>query len=156
METVPQDLQQGVAKTLLRRCLYHGRIHFKRTFAGDRNVNPASLTSSPAPPPPKIDLDTAGKNIFDNNIGLQQDPATPLAVLVTPAVLATLAAAPPSSIYLFTICPLTDNVIAIHENLWIAHPNDVTNNKERLLELLNNRPAVEGCKNVWIDPSPHP
>jgi hypothetical protein len=110
-------------------CLYHGRIHFKRTFEGDSNVNPASLTSS---------------------------PATPLAVLVTPAVLATLAAAPPSSIYLFTICPSTNDVIAIHKNLWIALPNDVTNTKERLLDLLNNRPAIKGCKNVWIGPSPHP
>ena len=159
METIPPDLQQGVAKTLLRRCLYHGRNHFKRTFAGGRNVNmAASSASNPAPAPPETDLDIAGENIFDNDIGPEPNlaPATPPPVPVTPAVLATPAGAPPSSIYLFTERPSTDNAIAIHQNLWITLPNVVPNNKKRLLELLNDSPDVEGCENVRIDPSPRP
>jgi hypothetical protein len=158
MEMIPADLQQGVPETMLKRCLHHARIRFKRTFAGGRNA-PSTSNPAPAPEPePEPDLDIAGENIFDNDIG--QEPilarATPPAVPVTPAVLATLAAAPPSSIYLFTNLPSTPNAIAIHDNLWIALPNVRPNNKERLLELLNDTPDVQGCENVRLDPSPRP
>ena len=148
METIPPELQQGVPETLLKRCLHHARLHFKRTFAGGRN---APSTSNPAPAP-EPNLDIAGENIFDNDIGTEPvlAPATP------PAVPVTLAAAPPSSIYLFTDLPSTPNAIAIHDNLWIALPNVVPNNKERLLELLDDSPDIQGCENVWLDPSPRP
>ena len=156
METLLQDLKQGVAEMVFKYVSLPWENPLQKDFWGWQQRQPGILDVQSCTPPPKIDLNIAGKNIFDNDIWLQQDSATPLAVLVTPAVLATLAAAPPSSIYLFTICPSTNDVIAIHKNLWIALPNDVTNTKERLLDLLNNRPAIKGCKNVWIGPSPHP